>query len=535
MRRDSADILVIGSGIAGLSFALKAAQHGSVCVVTKKERAASSTNYAQGGIAAVMAPDDSVELHVRDTLVAGAGLCHLETVRSLVREGPARVRDLIDWGVRFSSTSQDLSLAREGGHSRRRIVHADDLTGREIERALLDAVAQHPRVRLVEDLQAVDLLVGHDARADARRCGGALLLEHRTGALVEFSARMVLLATGGIGQAYRHTTNPDIATGDGVAMAYRAGVSVANLEFMQFHPTALYPATDRAFLISEAVRGEGAVLRRLDGRPLMEGVHPLVSLAPRDVVARTIDIHLKESGARHVLLDLSPIPAAKIERRFPGILEECGNRGLDIRREPIPVVPAAHYSCGGVLTDGAGRTSLAGLFAAGEVACTGAHGANRLASNSLLEAVVYSHRAALLVEHETAAADGSARGAVIGEARGNSSAAQIVASSDAADTDRIRDRLRHLMWEYAGIARSDARLDEAALELEDLWGEAQALYTAHIDTGTVELRNLVEVSTLIVACARQRKESRGLHYNVDYPYRDNERFLCDTVMTRVQP
>jgi L-aspartate oxidase len=285
------------------------------------------------------------------------------------------------------------------------------------------------------------------------------------------------------------------------------------------------------------------VLRQLDGKPLMEGVHPLASLAPRDVVARTIDIHLKQSGAPHVLLDLSPIPEAKIERRFPGILEECGIRGLDIRREPVPVVPAAHYSCGGVLTDGEGRTSLAGLFAAGEVACTGAHGANRLASNSLLEAVVYSHRAALLVDEETAGADSTVRGAVTSSAAFTGSAAVTgsaggtgsATGSDAADTDRIRDRLRHLMWEYAGIARSDVRLAEASLELEDLGVEAQTLYGARIDTGTVELRNLVEVSTLIVACARQRKESRGLHYNVDYPYRDNERFLCDTVMTRVQP
>jgi L-aspartate oxidase len=534
MKRDSADVLVIGSGIAGLSFALKAAEHGSVCVVTKKERAASSTNYAQGGIAAVMAPDDSVELHVRDTLVAGAGLCHLPAVESLVREGPARVRDLIEWGVRFSASSRELSLAREGGHSRRRIVHAADLTGREIERALLDAVAAHPRVRLVEDLQAVDLIVGHDEVADTPRCTGALLLEHRTGTLVEFAAGMVLLATGGIGQAYRHTTNPDIATGDGVAMAYRAGVSVANLEFMQFHPTALYPATDRAFLISEAVRGEGAVLRRLDGTPLMEGVHPLSSLAPRDVVARTIDLHLKQTGALHVLLDLSPIPKAELERRFPGILAECGSRGIDIRSEPIPVVPAAHYSCGGVLTDHDGRTSLAGLFAAGEVTCTGAHGANRLASNSLLEAVVYSHRAALLVAHEIAKAGRVNGGSVRGPEDSTATGARSTETRTASATDVARTRLRDLMWEDAGIARSDARLEVAAHELLTLENQARALYEERIDTDTIELRNLVEVSGLIVECARQRKESRGLHYNIDYPYRDNERFLRDTVMTRVQ-
>ncbi|MEX0907746.1 MAG: L-aspartate oxidase [Gemmatimonadota bacterium] len=529
MKRQSTDILVIGSGIAGLTYALKAAEHGRVCVVTKKERAASSTNHAQGGIAAVMAPDDSLELHVRDTLVAGAGLCHLRAVQMLVEEGPARVRDLIEWGVRFTGTTTSLSLGREGGHSRRRIVHAGDLTGREIERALLHAVAEHPHITLIEDLQAVDLLVGTDEQAGSPRCAGALLLEHRTGTLVELGAGLVLLATGGLGHAYRHTTNPDIATGDGTAMAYRAGVTVANLEFVQFHPTALYPADERAFLISEAVRGEGALLRRLDGTPLMEGVHALGSLAPRDIVARAIDVHLKESGAGYVLLDLSPIPPSEIEVRFPGIRAECSARGIDIVREPIPVVPAAHYSCGGVLTDRNGRTSLAGLFAAGEVACTGVHGANRLASNSLLEAVVYSHRAALLVEQELAGASGNVSRSSVAIEAGS------VANGDSRSAEALRTRLRDLMWDCAGIARSDPRLADAAEELETLRSAALALYARSLDTQTVELRNLLEVSTLIVACARRRQESRGLHYNVDYPHRDNERFLQDTLVAGGQP
>jgi L-aspartate oxidase len=285
------------------------------------------------------------------------------------------------------------------------VVHAGDLTGREIERALLQAVAANPRIRLFEDLHALDLLVAEIASTGARRCTGALLLEHLTGAHVEVQAALVLLATGGLGQAFRHTTNPEIATGDGVAMAYRAGVAVANLEFVQFHPTALYPARERAFLISEAVRGEGAVLRRQDGSALMDSVHHMGSLAPRDIVARAIDLDLKATGADYVLLDLSPMPRAMVETRFPGILAECRKRGVDILSEPIPVVPAAHYSCGGVVTDHHGRTSLPGLFAAGEVACTGVHGANRLASNSLLEAVVYSHRAAALVEAELASAE----------------------------------------------------------------------------------------------------------------------------------
>ncbi|CAN5849253.1 L-aspartate oxidase [soil metagenome] len=543
MKTSHTDVLVIGSGIAGLTYALRSAEYADVQVVTKKERAVSSTNYAQGGIAAVMADDDAPELHVRDTLIAGAGLCHLSAVEMLVREGPARVRDLIDWGVRFSQAQRGLSLGREGGHSRRRIVHAGDLTGREIERALLHAVAHHPRISLVEDLHAIDLIVAQDERTGEERCCGALLLEHRTGAIVQLHSSLVLMATGGIGQAFRHTTNPDIATGDGVAMAYRAGVTVANLEFMQFHPTALYPAHEHAFLISEAVRGEGAVLRTDSGRLLMDDVHRLGSLAPRDIVARRIDLELKASGADYVLLDLSPIPTAHIEERFPGILAECQARGLDIRREPIPVVPAAHYSCGGVVTDSAGRTSLAGLYAAGEVACTGVHGANRLASNSLLEAVVYSHRAALHVEHELAAADAFIAAAAEVEA----AVARAVGRAADGDVTRagrsdqwlanrvvlaasLRTRLRDLMWEDAGIVRSDERLAGATVHLDELQAEVETQCAGPLDTATLELRNLLEVSRLILQCACRRKESRGLHYNTDYPHRDNERFLRDTVI-----
>jgi L-aspartate oxidase len=381
---------------------------------------------------------------------------------------------------------------------------------------------------LSEDLHAVDLLRVVDGRKGVERCSGALLLEHRTGRLLEFNAGLVMLATGGAGQAYRHTTNPDIATGDGIAMAWRAGATLANLEFIQFHPTALYPARERAFLISEAVRGEGAVIRRRNGGDLMAGVHPLGSLAPRDVVARTIDMVLKESGDDYVLLDLAAIPGDEIERRFPGILAECADRGLDIRTDPIPVVPAAHYICGGVVTDEDGRTSIDGLFAAGEVSCTGVHGANRLASNSLLEAVVYSHRAARHVEDEltrAAATDGQPLEST------PTRTPQATPPIDSARTTSLRNGLRDLMWEHAGIVRTAERLEAAADRLEELHRETEALGGAHLDTEMIELRNLVDVSRLIVTCARQRHESRGLHFNVDYPYRDNERFLRDTVVS----
>jgi L-aspartate oxidase len=475
-----------------------------------------------------MSADDSIALHARDTIVVGGGLCHTRAVQDLVREGPARVRDLIAWGVDFTREHDHLSLGREGGHSRRRIVHASDLTGREIERALLAAVGAHDNIALFEDHIAVDLRVASDPVAGSARCVGAIVLDHRVGELLCFDSPFVLLATGGFGQAYLHTTNPDIATGDGIAMAYRAGARVANLEFVQFHPTALYPAEEGAFLISEAVRGEGAVLRRRSGDALMEGVHPMGSLAPRDIVARAIDLALKRSGDPHVLLDLSPIPRQTIERRFPGILAECAARGLDIREEPIPVVPAAHYACGGVLTDARSRTTLPGLFAAGEVACTGVHGANRLASNSLLEAVVYSHRAATGVPLALAIAR-SRHGA---PASPPAEPVQRTADETMLATWRCRrEELRRLMWENAGIVRSTEGLEHAATALAALRRHVEADYADVLDPALIELRNLTEVAHLVVRCALLRRESRGLHFNQDYPYRDNERHLRDTVLS----
>ncbi len=537
MKQVSADTVVIGSGIAGLTYALKAARLGSVAIVTKKQRADSNTNYAQGGVAAVFDPGDSTVLHARDTLVAGCGLCHSQAVRALVRDGPQRVRELADLGVAFTRAGEAFSLGREGGHTRRRIVHAGDLTGREIERALLQALSEQPAVAMYEDHMAIDLVVGHEQVSGRRRCAGLLALDHRHGEFVAFQAAVVMIASGGMGQVYLHTTNPDIATGDGVAMAKRAGAAVANLEFVQFHPTALYPAGERAFLISEAVRGEGAILRRIDGSPLMEGVHPLGSLAPRNVVARAIDLELKNSGAEWVLLDLSSITRDALERRFPGIAAECEQRGFRLPADPLPVVPAAHYACGGILTDAAGRTSIAGLYATGEAACTGVHGANRLASNSLLEAVVYSHRAALELPSELA------RGALrpvsasfeMPVTRADVAAPQKEvggsARFEAQSGGPLRDAIRRVMWEDAGIVRSSARLAEATREIDRIRSRFVARFeNGWLDSDAIEVRNLLDTAALILTCARRRRESRGLHHNLDHPYRDNEKQLRDTIL-----
>jgi L-aspartate oxidase len=523
-----ADVVVVGTGIAGLFFALRMAQHATVAVFTKKERPESSTNYAQGGIAAVFADDDSFALHVEDTLVAGAGLCHLDAVEALVREGPDRVRELMEIGVRFSRDAEALSLGREGGHSRRRIVHAADLTGREVERALLEAVAAEPRIRIFENHIAVDLLTIEERPSRTRRCCGVIVLDPETGQQIAVHARTVLLATGGCGQVYQHTTNPAIATGDGIAMAYRAGARVANMEFVQFHPTALYPASERSFLISEAVRGEGAELLRRDGTPFMHAYHPLASLAPRDIVARAIDREMKLRGDPHVLLDCTAIGDDTIRSRFPNILRVTAERGIDMMREPIPVVPAAHYLCGGVLTDLCGQTSLRALYAAGETACTGVHGANRLASNSLLEALVFAHRAA---DHIRENLDSlPLRRSVPEIPRGDASISErVVLVHD-------REELRSLMWDLVGIVRSDDRLRIAAERVHQIAEQNRERWRLHApDHDLVELRNLLDTAELIIRSARGRRESRGLHFNVDRPYRDNENCLGPTVLQRTGP
>jgi L-aspartate oxidase len=529
------DFLVLGSGIAGLTFALRVADRGRVAIVTKKQKAESNTNYAQGGIAAVMSPEDSIDLHVRDTLEAGAGLCRQDVVRVVVEEGPARIAELIDLGMEFTQRDpepgggRELDLGREGGHSRRRIVHAKDMTGREAERALLAAASHHASISIFEDHVSIDLITTAKlGRSEPNRCLGAYVLDCRTGAVKTFSARITLLATGGCGKVYLFTTNPDIATGDGVAMAYRAGAAVANMEFIQFHPTCLYHPKAKSFLISEAVRGEGGMLKTLDGREFMAAYHPLQSLAPRDVVARAIDSEMKKSGAEHVWLDITHRPARFVMERFPNIYRTCFNYGIDITKEPIPVVPAAHYQCGGVVTNVDGETEIPGLLAAGEVACTGLHGANRLASNSLLEALVCSHRAAAKLSCQPLPE--AAEGIPDWQSSRATNADELVVVS------HNWNEIRRLMWDYVGIVRTTKRLQRARKRISNLLEEIQEYYWDFIvSSDLLELRNIATVADLIIRSALLRPESRGLHYTLDHPQPDPDWAQRDTVLRRPAP
>ncbi len=522
------DFLVIGSGIAGLWFTYKVSRYGTVLVITKKEDTESNTNYAQGGIAAAVAEDDSPDIHYEDTLAAGQGLAKPEVVRLVVDAGPALVRELADLGVEFSTHRNahgvaHFDLGQEGGHRRRRIVHAQDHTGLAIEHGLVRTVRSATGVTISEQHFALDVLV--DERG---RCSGATVLDHRSGRIETVLAGTTLLATGGIGQAYQHTTNPPIATGDGIAMGFRAGASIANMEFIQFHPTALWGSDidGRTFLVSEAVRGEGAILRTQDGATFMERYHPDGSLAPRDAVARAIDSELKRRGEQYVLLDATHLDAERTRQRFPHIYETCLRFGIDITRQPIPVVPAAHYVCGGLLVNSWAETTVPGLFAAGECACTGLHGANRLASNSLLEALVFADRAA-----QKAGADRpQGRRHAVCEKQDQIIGAQSGVAGQRAEA--VRAELRQLMWDYAGIVRSDVGLAKAAARLAELAAEVESEPATGVHA--LETRNLLTVARLIVGCARRRPESRGLHFNQDHPDK-NDHYRKDTVVTRQDP
>jgi L-aspartate oxidase len=523
--------VIVGSGSAGLTFALKAAEQGSVAIVTKRSRSDSNTAWAQGGIACVTSDEDSMELHVRDTLVAGDGLCNEEVVRTILKEGPACIAELVSCGMDFDKRTNEngkneLDLGKEGGHSKRRILHARDRTGFEIEQTLIAAVLRHPNITLLENHMAVDLITTEKLgeKNGSIRCVGLYVFDEKKECVETIRTDVTVLATGGCGKVYLYTTNPDIATGDGIAIAWRAGAAIANMEFMQFHPTCLYHPKAKSFLISEAVRGEGGLLINSAGERFMEHYDSRRELAPRDVVARAIDAEMKKRGDECVYLDIRSKSPIFLQQRFPKIYETCLHNGIDITQEPIPVVPAAHYQCGGIKTDLHGTTSIAGLYAIGETAFTGLHGANRLASNSLLEALVMAHRA-----------EAHARGEYHHQ---DPMALPAWHSGDAQDLDeRVVihhnwDEIRRLMWDYMGIVRTDKRLQRATTRLKNLEMEIRDFYwNFKISADLLELRNLVTTAQLMVQSAMSRKESRGLHYTLDYP--EHDPVLCrDTIILK---
>jgi L-aspartate oxidase len=531
----TADVLVLGSGLAGLSYALKVAEFATVMVITKREIMETSTRMAQGGIAAVLGPEDKFEYHIKDTLTTGEGLSHPDIVELVVRQGPERIRELVSLGAHFDQGAYNgFDLGREGGHSHRRIIHAHDMTGAEVERILVEKVMAHPNIQVFPYHMGVNLIteerVVRRGRSVVNReatCLGAYVLNIHSGQVDTFVAPITLLATGGAGKVYLYTSNPDIATGDGVAMAYRAGAVIGNMEFVQFHPTCLYHPEAKNFLISEALRGEGAILRDQQGRAFMGDYHPMKDLAPRDTVAQAIDNEMKKSGAACVYLDISHRPADFIKTRFPNIYQKCLEFGYDMTKEPIPVVPAAHYMCGGVVTDAWGRTTINNLYAVGEVSMTGLHGANRLASNSLLEALVFAHQAAL-----------STREALPGLRLPAASEVPEWNPLGATDSNEIVvvthnwDEIRRMMWNYVGIVRTDRRLLRAKHRIDLIQQEITEYYWNFLITSDLlELRNIATVADLIIRMALNRKESRGLHYNLDYPQRDDEHFRKDSLLS----
>jgi L-aspartate oxidase len=533
------DFLVIGSGIAGLSFALKVADFGKVTIITKKNIKKTNTALAQGGVAAVFDRTDSFDLHIKDTLAAGDGLCNKEVVDRVVKDGPERIREIAGMGAVFNKSGKgefDFALGREGGHSAKRIVYAHDLTGKEIEDALVRNVESHENITIFENHVAVNLITFNSSirsgllvTSKENICCGAYVLNNDTEKVETFYAGITLLATGGAGKVYLYTSNPDIATGDGIAMAYRAGASVANLEFVQFHPTCLFHPEAKNFLISEAVRGEGAVLLDEKGEHFMDRYSPDKELACRDVVARAIDNELKKTGAESVFLDISHKDSEFVKKRFPNIYSKCLQYGIDMTKEAIPVVPAAHYMCGGVATDPEGRTDILRLYAVGETACTGLHGANRLASNSLLEALVFSHRAS-----QDAIREFQAIGDKTIDNLGVWDETSVTDSDEAIVVTHNWDEIRRLMWNYVGIVRSDKRLARALRRIDTINEEIDEYYgNFKVSSDLIELRNLATLADLIIRSALMRKESRGLHFNIEYQDKDDVRYLKPTVLQKV--
>ena len=532
------DFLVIGSGVAGLSYALKVAQFGRVTIITKKKIYKTNTALAQGGVAAVFSKTDSFENHVADTLAAGDGLCAEDVVRMVVENGPERIRELVDLGAQFNLDGEgkyDFSLGREGGHSQNRIIHARDLTGKEIEDVLVSNVEQHENITILENRVAVNLITySTSVRSGLVRtqheniCCGAYVLDNDTGKVETVAAKVTLLATGGGSKVYLYTSNPDTATGDGIAMAYRAGATVANMEFVQFHPTCLFHPEAKNFLISEAVRGEGAYLIDEKGDRFMGKYSPDLELACRDVVARAIDNELKKTGADSVFLDITHKDPDFVRERFPNIYAKCLTYGIDITKQPIPIVPAAHYMCGGVATDLNGRSDIQCLYAVGETACTGLHGANRLASNSLLEALVYADNAAKasLKEFEQSAEKSTVDLDTWDETNTLDGDEAIIVAHN-------WDEIRRMMWNYVGIVRSDKRLHRAQRRIEMIQHEIEEYYwDFKITADLIELRNLATVAELIIKSALMRKESRGLHYNLWYPEKDDANYLTSTLVRK---
>lgn len=518
------EVLIIGSGIAGLFTALKVSDFAEVVLVTKKDKSESNTNYAQGGIASVINKDDSFEAHIKDTLIAGAGLCNKETVEMMVKEGPERINDLIEIGTNFTLKNGKPDLVKEGGHSAPRILHSADLTGKEIERALIDAVSNKNNIKIIENAHAIDLITEHNIKnlknepINNRHCWGAYVHDIENNKVLKIISKATVIATGGLGQVYLHTTNPYIATGDGYAMAYRAGAKIGNMEFIQFHPTAFYINESKkdfhspSFLISEAVRGFGGILRNSSGERFMEKYDERIELAPRDIVARAIDNELKKRGEDSVFLDITHINKNEIIEHFPNIYNYCLSKGIDITKDLIPVVPAAHYACGGIVVNEFSQTSLKGLYACGEVTMTGVHGANRLASNSLLEAVVFAHRAAIDIKYFINNYE-----IKIPEIPDWYDTGVLTADEKILITHSIKE-VKQIMWDYVGIVRSNLRLERAAKRIHNIYIETEDFYKkVTISEDLLELRNLITVAHMIIKSAQLRKESRGLHYTLDYP------------------